>query len=499
MKHKKARADERKISVKTRPKIPFIAYAVICLVLLFSFFQIYRKAAMAGVPAGEEAYYHERIAKAISEKGIITEDALSFSGRPYIFNIYHYLLAIAGKAVGISAAAAVLPLLMAIAALLAFYGIMKEAKISDEIAKIAVLIAAATPAFAYFSLVSNSQIMAAAFILSAFYFYMRGEKFSFAISAVLFGLSAFSGFTSFIASAAMAGFYTLKHPENKKKFLALLPVFAVASAAYILTAAKLGFPAISFGRGLDSIVLELGAISGIGIFEIIISGIGFITAWNMKEKSYLPSGMAVIFIIAFLFGVNVSIYLSFICAFFSASAIAFLFERKWSVPTVKNASLVLIFCGLLFSMLTFVDRSINMAPSQKTIESFAWLSGRYSGGNVLSEYGNGFYIEYFGMNAFTDSNFIYAPNLAQRLNSSSIIFYSRDLQTTRSEIEKNNITYIVITPEMKNGRVWKKEKEGLLFLLRNNETFRNIYSAGTESESIEIWEYLPQKKGSGLK
>jgi hypothetical protein len=39
---------------------------------------------------------------------------------------------------------------------------------------------------------------------------------------------------------------------------------------------------------------------------------------------------------------------------------------------------------------------------------------------------------------------------------------------------------------MKEGEVWENREEGLLFLLRNNETFKNIYS----SKDSEIWKVI---------
>ncbi|MCX6711201.1 MAG: hypothetical protein NTZ02_03890, partial [Candidatus Woesearchaeota archaeon] len=452
----------------------------------------YRNAFMGGLPAGSEGYYHERIANAIGNKGILSYDSLSFSGRAYIFSAYDYLLALAGKVTGVRAASIWIPLAMAIISMFAFYGIMRKSGMKESSINITLLILVATPAFAYSALTSNPQIAAAAFLLSAFYFYLREEKFAFALSAIFFGFAALAGVASFIISLSMAGFYTIKHPERKKRFFAILGIFALMSLTYIIMTVRVGLPAISFGKSLSSIVLELGAISGIGIFELIIAGMGLIYVWGSKDRNYLPISMTALLLLLFAFGMNVLVYLAFACAFLSSEAIYFLYERKWSVPILRNASLVLIFCGLLFSGLTFMGRAVKMEPDSGIVDAFSWLSNNYSGGNVLSVPKNGFYIEYFGMKAFSDDHFEYAPNLKQRLNASQQVFYSRDLDKTMAELAKNNITYIVITPEMKNGLVWRKEQEGLLFLLRNNETFKNVHLESTQAGSIEIWKVVPQ-------
>ena len=47
---------------------------------------------------------------------------------------------------------------------------------------------------------------------------------------------------------------------------------------------------------------------------------------------------------------------------------------------------------------------------------------------------------------------------------------------------------------MVDGLVWGDEDEGLLFLLQNDETFKNVYN----SPNIQIWEViLGTKSGEG--
>ncbi|PIU29677.1 hypothetical protein COT07_04540 [Candidatus Woesearchaeota archaeon CG07_land_8_20_14_0_80_44_23] len=499
MKHsnKKKKITKHAETKKKRIAILPIIYTIVVLLFMFAVFHAYRNAFTGGLPAGSEGYYHERMAKAINEKGILSYDSLSFSGRTYIFSAYDYLLALAGKVTGVRAASIWIPLAMAIISVFAFYGIMRKSGMKESSINIALLILAATPAFAYSALTSNPQIAAAAFLLSAFYFYMREEKAAVVLSAILFGFASLFGAAALLISLSIAGIFTIKHPERKKRFSALLGIFALMSVTYIITIAKFGLLPISFGKSLSSIVLELGALSGIGIFELILAGIGLLYAWASKDRNYLPISMTALLLLLFLFGMNVSVYLAFACAFFSSLAINFLDERKWSLNILRGASIILILCGLLFSGLTFMGRAVNMEPDSGIVDAFSWLSNNYSGGNVLSVPKNGFYTEYFGMKAFSDDNFEYAPNLEQRLNASQQIFYSRDLDKTMAELAKNNITYIVITPEMKNGLVWRKEQEGLLFLLRNNETFKNVHLESTQAGSIEIWNVVPQVQTAG--
>ena len=68
---------------------------------------------------------------------------------------------------------------------------------------------------------------------------------------------------------------------------------------------------------------------------------------------------------------------------------------------------------------------------------------------------------------------------------SNELFYQNDIRETKRILDKYNVSYIFISEELFDGRVWDEENKGLHFLLQNRETFKNIYS----SEEVGIWEY----------
>ena len=83
-----------------------------------------------------------------------------------------------------------------------------------------------------------------------------------------------------------------------------------------------------------------------------------------------------------------------------------------------------------------------------------------------------------------NNNFSY-PNVNEKFKDINFVFNSNDLEKTKKVLDKYEIDYIFITPEMKKKKMNNKE-EGLLFLFRNKETFKNIY----KWDDVEIWEYL---------
>ena len=64
------------------------------------------------------------------------------------------------------------------------------------------------------------------------------------------------------------------------------------------------------------------------------------------------------------------------------------------------------------------------------------------------------------------------------------MFYTRDFEIAKSVIEKYNIKYVYITPDMKNGLVWNEPEEGLLFVLEfSGNNFKKVYN----NNEVEVW------------
>ncbi len=107
--------------------------------------------------------------------------------------------------------------------------------------------------------------------------------------------------------------------------------------------------------------------------------------------------------------------------------------------------------------------------------------------SIFTHYSKGLWIESIAQRQpLLDSQINYILDLNIKFNDTNTTFYSRNLKTTKSMLDKHNIKYIWIDKDMKQGQVWTREKQGILFLFRNSETFKKVYS----KDDIEIWEYL---------
>ncbi len=137
----------------------------------------------------------------------------------------------------------------------------------------------------------------------------------------------------------------------------------------------------------------------------------------------------------------------------------------------------LIVCGFLFSFILYLNLAVNGQPDSEMERSLR-LIGTQTEGTVLSHYKYGQWIEYYsGFDSFITNEAIDGHNITDRVFNTRSIVRAQDLLT------KNQVSYLFITSEMRDGLVWEKEDPGLLFLLRNEEAFTNIYN----KSGYEVW------------
>ena len=101
-------------------------------------------------------------------------------------------------------------------------------------------------------------------------------------------------------------------------------------------------------------------------------------------------------------------------------------------------------------------------------------------GNVLSYQGYGFAIEYITGQPVVADSF----STEKYVNLSNNLFGLRNIDKVKDLSKEYNIRYILITPEMRNGLIWSRNEEGMLFLLKNSENFNKVF----DKDNYEVWE-----------
>lgn len=471
-----------------------VLIAVTALLLLLPHFS----GPLSSSPAliGREPYYHYRIAKSIMEEGGISYDYISYGGKPHLFNPYHYVLAGFFYFFTDRIAVWLLPFMLGILSVILFYKLLQMFKLPSAHRFFFLLIFVASPSFIHTFVLLNSASVAFLFSLLGFYFLLGKRKISFAASVMAFAPIVFFGLAYTLVTFLFLLVYSLIKENTPKEFF-LNPKKKAATTALILFLISLlyyspiyleyGFPEkITFVEGnfFVSLLSDLGG-NGFALFAVLLALSGLILTWGNKYV-FWPVYLGALFLaILFFYTDSVSIYVNAAQSFFAAHALIILTKRKWEIPLLKNLTIFILLLGLSFSTVSYLDRMSDMAPEKNTAEGLKWLGKNSKPGIVLSHYSRGFWIEAMAnRTAFMDESFIYAPDPNTRFEDSEKIFQGRNLDKTKYLLDKYSIDYIWIDEEMKNGLVWTKEQQGLLFLFRNNETFNNIYNTG----GVEIWQ-----------
>lgn len=447
------------------------------------------------VMIGEESYYHARIAREMLGQGIPSYDLMVEEGRPYIFNLYHLTLAWFSSISSIDFASKFLPYFFGILSLFLFYIILKKFEVNLPHRFIISLILVASPVFVYTFTISSPLPMAIFLQLFAFWLFLKKSKISFAFSAVLFASAMFLGLLNniiILLSLLAVLLFNQKQINKKRAFILFSILLAISLIFYTPFLLKYGLPEkTNFVQKsiLRTYISDLGG-NGFAVFAIILTLVGLIITWRNKHRFVFLYIIMIFLIIFSYFNAKTLIYLNFIFSVSAAYALMYMLKREWKLRIIKNLTIFILILGLIFSTISYLERIGHLQPDQNIIEGLEWLNKNSGKGEIVfSHYSNGFWIESIADRPVVmDEYFSYtAPN--QRFNDSNQIFYNRNLEKTKSLLNKYNVKYIWIDPDMKRDQVWTKEKQGLLFLFRNNETFKNIYT----NQGIEIWQY--QREG----
>jgi hypothetical protein len=484
--------DEIKINLK---KYNLFVLAIVLLLVVLAFPTFVRFYEDNDSLVGSESYYHFRAAAKLlstDSYSIFTppEDIqdISFSPRSYFFNPYHFLLAFASKVVSLHTASRIVPFLLGIFSMLIFNLILKRFINEDYKRHIILILLIINPAFIYTFTVSNPHAAAIALSLLGIHFFLREKRYNLILSALCFAVvSLFSIFNTLLVVLILLA-YILIRKHKHSWFTIILFVLAIFS----FTRRASFFYNYAFSPDVNvvgNLFSDLGGIIGFGIFTIILAVYGIVSNWKHKSD-FMPFFLLSVALLVSLFFIGnlANMYIMFFVTIAAGIGFVRLYELKWNVLTVKNLTLLILACGLIFSATSYMTRLTAMPPDKATIESLDWLGDHaFKDEFILSHYDNGYLISTVARNpVLVDS--LSASDYDQQFlyKVQDTLFYSRKLPQTKQLLEAYKIKYIYITPEMKQGLVWSKPNEGLLFLLTSKSTFNKVY----EKDDIEIWEVI---------
>lgn len=389
-------------------------------------------------------------------------------------NLYQWLLSLTDNlpTVGLE----LVFILLGLASLLLFYSIVKEIEPEQRKRLFTMILLVSSPAFIYAFSTINTHAFSIFLLLISTKLLIKKQKphLTYIAFGLLLVVATLTVFNALLVLLILFLYFSTN--KSKASLTALLSSFFISLVYYLLfNPEKI---VISVANPSRQFLSSMGAANGYSLLFLLLAIIGFLAMWKKRSIIYL----ALIYLLASypFFKNTANSYFVFALAIFAGEGLSQLTRRKWQVSLIKNLSIALIIIGIMFSTSTYLSRLANAEPNEEMVKGLEALKG-LPYGLVVSHCSNGYWINYFsGQKAFISDCYE-----KQKIETANKIFYSIDIAKAKSMLQQNNISYIWIDAEMKQGQVWSTPQQELLFLFRNNKTFKNIYK-----DSVEAWQVL---------
>jgi len=465
-------------------------YSILLTVIILSIVPLIRIAYFDSVLPEDEPYYNARMATYIMDNKVPSTDPLV--ERPYHLQPYHLLLGLFTRIFGIYFSSLIIPYIFGIVSIMFLNFIFRKLKFRPLKTFLILLILILSPVFIYTFSISTSYCISVFLLIFGFYLFIKEKKI---FSMIVFSIAVLFNVLNLFIGIGILFVFSMHNKSLRKRFYPVLAAMLIVGFIfYIPFIYYYGFPKMIGIEGsmLVMFISELGGKFGFNMFNILLALLGMYFIWKSKKQvfAYL---LLILFTAAFFYFNYIGIYLNVIVAVLAGYGFYGLMIMKWTLKSVKKLTALVLVLSLLFSAGFYIARTSSAIPDDAMIESLEWLREESDKGDIIfSHYSNGFWIETVSQRpVILDNYYNYIDSVDMRFNNSEELFFSRNLDNTIELLDKYNVKYIFITPEMKKGLVWEREKEGLLFLFRNEQTFKRVY----DQDGIEIWQYKLVKEG----
>lgn len=429
---------------------------------------------------GKEAYSIIRLAENLK-----TWDPLSYGGR---FAAYTW-----GTALLISLKprllAQLLPPIFGLLTFLSLWGTLKSFGLDANTRRVALAITTTSPPFIFLFSTLNNHFAAITLALFGLYSFVKNWRIPAALSFIIMPVFSLPAALISLILLFMMTFFS----KRRDFFWLIFVCTAIVATAYYLTLAKyagspeklLFAPAeLMLHSKLQSYFSDLGGKYGLSVFGVMLAILGIMYNWK-KKYSDLGVFFSIFALAILMFLTKYAIFfMNFFVSILAAYALMALASKGWESKTLKNFTMLVMVCGLIFSTVSFMNRHITEEPSKGIVQAME-IFKENDQGVAFSHYTRGYWLEYAGKKTVMDENFAFAPNVNERWKDSEELFKTRSLDDAMKIIDKYSIRYIWVDKELK-GEIWGHNEEGLQFLLEYSKNFKRVYS----TDYVEIWEVL---------
>ncbi|NIA04210.1 MAG: hypothetical protein GWP09_02560 [Nitrospiraceae bacterium] len=483
-------------------KVNLVIISILSFILLSSPL-VKRSIINNGALQGEDVYYNLEkimITKDLIKNYLITGEKFSIKqpdimrGSFFYITPFYMSIALLGLLVNIPILFKVLPLILGIITLLLLYSLLKGLKFKMKYINLALFILIFSPAFLYtFNILTPATISIPLLLI----FFILAHKKRFVSALFILLITALLSFTSSLITllcflGVIPYLFEQKNrtevnevkgqgkTRNKKRIFSyfgrriIFIISGIIPLIFLLIVNSKIYHFEFLSRGtLIELIPEIGSLNGISLIVLLI---GFLEIDLIKKRTMLK-WLPYLFIIPLIYMRSPAIPYLLIAILLPASyGINWLMKREWSLPLLKSISIFLIIIEIIFVGLNSDFRISSLEPNNAEIYVFSLLKSQ-PGGLVWTSPKYGFWINYFSeKRVFADK---YSNTSIIKLNNGNM--QSKNLSLILNFINKSDIRYILISPEMK-ATLWKSEDAGLLFLLKNSNAFNEVYN-----DNFEIW------------
>lgn len=432
-----------------------------------------------GTLLSEESYYHLRMINQFRTTGISGTDTLL--QRPYSFNLFHALPAILG--VGKTLLVYVIPVILGLISLFLVYLIYRNIEIEKDNILFSTILLISAPTFIYTFTTINPESLAFPIFLLGIYLFLKKNYISLIMPGILVTINIYSAIILLVIFGAQA---LLEHKGRRVFFLSAL--FFILAGGFAILFLKFN-PLLDFvqsGFSLSSLFVTLGGVKGYSLIVIILAILGMSSFWERGANLTTWYAIITLFFIGSLFYSSTRIFAMPLIAFFSGRAISDMVKKHWNISLLKDVTILLIVCSILFSAVVFI-KSEATSISPENVNAIKYLSATEPNDVILSSESNGFLIqEIANRRTYLDSSSYKFKDYAYRENTSNNIFYTRNLKELEKLFNESGINHILIDKNMYDGEIWNSPDEGVLFIFKNSNSFVKIFDNGAD----QIYRYV---------
>jgi len=437
---------------------------------------------------GQESYFYYRISNYIINNEIPSYDFLSFGGRAFLYNMGSILFLVLFNLllkISIINLLVFIPIILGFFSLLLFYLILRDFKVTRTTSSFICYLFILSPVFLYSFTHFTSFPIPLFLNLLGFYFVIKERKIFHYLAFFVYIMLSFFDFIHILFALIIIFFYLWKN----KKLNRFIPYSVIILLIIYLNNSFVHFGINIINYKFYEYFSMLGGEYGLSIFLVFMSFFGMAYLWKKKYKNTLYYLFFILNIIILILNIKYIIYITLILSVLGAYGLKYLYQLKWDSIIIRDLTVIMLIAGVIFSGALFLVNSSERNPNSGVYNALIFIEDNTNPRDViLSHEKYGIYINSISSRKnFVDINKAYAPRSELRFYYLKKIFYDKDLSNTLKLFEEFKITYIFITPEMKNSLVWTNRNQGLLYLIdRNPEYFRLIYN----QDGVEVWRVL---------